>query len=284
MLRKLSAVSLTLALFAGTSLAGIRGPGKYTGVVIFDRWDTCYLYSGIFLMYVSGKTKEGLRKYEGKSVVIDAKEVFQPVNPGDGLIGKYKFLGLAKSKGTNLERLSLTVVPRFASEGAPTFVLEIKNGGTTPAYVLPGALALTLLGAKQEDAFSPSDGKSDAWLTRQPFKMPAFAKGMDFAPESGKSHPVTRKDNVEYYFNVEEELPDRIEIQPGQTASIPLSFHLPEGEYDFLCGYGGGVHEEKGLASNIIAFDVTDHGKATVKDVGRLSRRASNDSFRPTPR
>ena len=92
----------TIALifaFVGSSFAGIRAPGKYSGVVVFDRWDTCYLYSGIYLMYVSQKTKEGLRQYEGKSVEIDAKEVLQIINSGDGLIGKYEFLGFAKTGG-----------------------------------------------------------------------------------------------------------------------------------------------------------------------------------------
>jgi hypothetical protein len=34
-----------------SSQAGIRGPGKYSGVVVFDRWETCYIYSGVYLMY-----------------------------------------------------------------------------------------------------------------------------------------------------------------------------------------------------------------------------------------
>jgi hypothetical protein len=284
MLRKSSAILLMLTLFAGISFAGIRGPGKYAGIVIFDRWDTCYLYSGIYLMYVSGKTKEGLRKYEGKSIIIDAKEVFQPINPGDGLIGKYKFLGFAKSKGMNLKGLSLTVVPQFENEGTPKFLLEIANSGSKPAYVGTGALALTLLGTKQENMFSPSDGKSDAWLTREPFKIPAFAKEMGFGPKTNKSHPVMWKDDVEYYFDVKEELPDSIEIQPNQKTSITMSFHLPRGEYDFLCGYGGGVHEDKSLVSNIVAFDVDENGKATVDNVTRINQPASNNSFNPTPR
>ncbi len=272
MVRKLSAVLLTLTLLGTTSRAGIRGPGKYAGIVIFDRWDTCYLYSGIYLMYVSGKTKERLRKYQGKSIVIYAKEVFQPINPGDGLIGKFQFLGLAKSNWMNLEGLSLTVVPHFEDNESPTFRLMIENRATTPTYVSPGALALTLLGAKQENMFSPSDGKSKAWLTRQPFKRPSFFKDIGLGPKSNKTHPIMWKDNVEYYFNVEQELPERIEIQPNGRAMISMSFLLPKGQYDFLCGYGGGVHEEKGIASNLIAFSVNENGRATVDSVARFTR------------
>ena len=276
MLRKLSAVLLMLTLLGTTSVAGIRGPGKYAGVVIFDRWDTCYLYSGIYLMYVSGKTKERLRRYEGKSILIYAKEVFQPINPGDGLIGKFKFLGLAKSKWMDRDSLSLTVVPHFENNESPTLRLMIENRGTKPTSVSPGALALTLLGAKKEHVFSPSDGKSYAWLTRQPFKRPSFLKDIGFGPKSNKTHSIMRKDNIEYYFNVEQELPDRIEIQPNGQTMISMSFHLPQGQYEFLCGYGGGVHEEKGIASNLIAFSVDENGRATLDSVPRL---ASNNSL-----
>lgn len=278
MVRKFSTTLLIITLYVGTAFAGIRAPGKYSGIVIFDRWDTCYLYSGIYLMYVSEKTKEKLRKYEGQSVFIYAKEVFQPINPGDGLIGKYKFLGLAKSKGAGLSDLTLKIVPQFAGEGAPKFLLEIENKMGRAVSVSPGALALTLLGAKRDKMFSPSDGKSDAWITRQPFKHPSFIKEM--FPK--KSKYITWGDNDEFYFDIDENLPDAIDIQPNQKREISLSFHLPKGEYDFLCGYGGGVHEEKGLVSNIVAFTVDDNGKAKVNDVIRHNGAASNNGINRT--
>ena len=48
-------VALSFCLLA---IAGIRGPGIYNGVVIFDRWGACYLYSGVYLMPVSEKVKD----------------------------------------------------------------------------------------------------------------------------------------------------------------------------------------------------------------------------------
>lgn len=53
MLRKLMTTFLIITLCTGTAFAGIRARvrGKYSGIVIFDRWDTCYLCSGIYLMY-----------------------------------------------------------------------------------------------------------------------------------------------------------------------------------------------------------------------------------------
>jgi hypothetical protein len=88
-------ITLLPAAIPETAFAGIRGPGKYAGVVIFDRWKSCILFSGVYLMYISENVKEGLREYEGQAILLDALEVRQPKNPGDGLITKYKVLGPA---------------------------------------------------------------------------------------------------------------------------------------------------------------------------------------------
>src|SRR5437870_9088382 len=80
----------TLLLFSGPSSAGIRGPGKYSGVVFFDRWDGCILFSSVYLMYISEAVKDDLRSYGGQAIQIDALDVLQHVNPGDGLIRKFK--------------------------------------------------------------------------------------------------------------------------------------------------------------------------------------------------
>jgi hypothetical protein len=44
---------LAAVALAPMLVAGIRGPGKYHGVVFYDRWDNCYLFSGVYLMYIS---------------------------------------------------------------------------------------------------------------------------------------------------------------------------------------------------------------------------------------
>lgn len=87
---------LAAALIIPILVAGIRGAGKYNGVVFYDRWGNCYLFSGVYLMYISEKVKETLRPYQGRAMEIDAKEVYQPMNPGDGLITKYEVIGESK--------------------------------------------------------------------------------------------------------------------------------------------------------------------------------------------
>jgi hypothetical protein len=64
-------------------------------VVIFDRWDTCFLLSGPYITYISDSVKNELRPYMGKAMQVDASEVVQHMNPGDALIQKYKILGSA---------------------------------------------------------------------------------------------------------------------------------------------------------------------------------------------
>ena len=45
---------------------------------------------------------------------------------------------------------------------------------------------------------------------------------------------------------------------------VRVTFNVPPGQYQFIVGYGGGVHEEKSLASNAISFDLSDKGVATL--------------------
>jgi hypothetical protein len=287
MLRKFIVAALILTLVAASVPAGIRAPGKYTGIVLFDRWDTCYLYSGIYLMYISEKTKEGLRKYEGQSILLDAKEVYQPINPGDGRIGKFKVLKVLSASNQTPHRTAVTFnVKAEFQDGRSRFVIEIENTSSVKAHVSMSALALTLLGMKRETMYSPSDGKSDAWLTRQPIYFPPWVADMvPVSQRSTKSHPIMRQEGgEEYYFDVEEKLPESIELQPQEKRSIALSFHLPKGEYDFLCGYGGGVHEARGLASNRVSFDIEANGTALEVSPPRHDKLAPDKHLGPARR
>ena len=68
-------------------------------------------------MYVSERVKEQLRMYEGQAIELDALEVTQPVNPGDGLIRKLKVLGPAPpNKGPfTFDDIKLDAQPMAAS-------------------------------------------------------------------------------------------------------------------------------------------------------------------------
>lgn len=271
MLKKYVVSLAVLLLLASAASAGIRGPGKYSGVVVFDRWDTCYIYSGIYLMYVSEKTKEGLRKYEGRPVEIYAKEVFQPVNPGDGRIGKFDLLSLLDSKPAprGLKGLRLTVVPEFEPGRGPRFALAIENLSGEDVTVDTRSIAPTLLGEKdeQEDLFSPSDGKSTARITRCELVNAESCYeeiGVTVTKPDGRKTTLMKR----YAFGIEggKGVPARLLVRAGQTERFLISLDVPPGTYDFLFGYAGGVHEARGLASNIVSFQTIEGGVNTLLD------------------
>lgn len=243
-----------------SSIAGIRSPGKYSGVVVFDRWDTCLIYSGVYVMYVSHKVNEPLRKYQGHAIVIDALSVAQPMNPGDGRINRFRVIGAATSRRpqVQLDGLSLRVSPRFTA-GSRAFVLEIRNQGKRKVEMHSSELALTLLGSKTERnrAFDPSDGLSTALITRTSFR------------DSRRSGTSNNPDDGCFWTIGDRPLPGVFTLKPRQEYSITISLTVPPGEYDFLCGYGGGVHYDKSLASNIVAFDVDENRRATPVNISR---------------
>jgi hypothetical protein len=260
-LAALAALCLWLAAPAAAD-AGERGPGKYSGVVIYDRWGGCTLYSGIYVMYVSEKVKGKLCDYPGKSVQIDARDVDQPINPGDGLIKDLVYLGPAPAarNWVPLDGLKLRAVPASKDGETPSIDICVRNEGDKEVTVLSSELCPTLL-AKNPDKRGPSDGPSFALVTRQ-----AFLIGGEEPRTAGKGIAQ----GGEYSWTIGEALPRTFPLKPGEERRVRITFEMPEGEYDFLAGYGGGVHEGKGLASNLIAFDVGKGGKATfVKVPGR---------------
>ena len=255
---------LFLALLSTVTLCGIRGPGKYAGIVIFDQWDTCYLYSGVYLMYISAKKKELLRPFRGKSILINAKEVIQPINPGDGLITKFKFLGFAKAKRNlpAIRGLKLSATPVFDDSEKAKFRLEVVNTGSTVIDVSTKDISPTLFGLKDpNDVLSPSDGISQAVITRWSFESIKELK------TNNQSESTDDQDPVESYLVAIED-PDFLKqsylLGPNAKLDFVLTLKLPKGTYDLLFGYGGGVHEGKGVASNVVSFDVDERGHSSL--------------------
>jgi hypothetical protein len=169
-----SIVLFVACSFPFAVLGGIRGPGKYAGVVIFDRWDGCHLYSGAYVMEISEKVKEKLRPFSSQAMLIDAQEVFQPINPGDGLVTKLQVLGPAEdavSAGFDLppvlDGLSLEAMPNFGAQGGDELIVRLSNTGAVKRAIDANALAPTLLAKKQgSECLTPSDGPSYAAVTR----------------------------------------------------------------------------------------------------------------------
>lgn len=262
-LKFVMALSLISFLLSVPSFGGFMEPGKYNGVVIFDRWGACYLYNGIYLMPISEKVKDSLRDYKGKAVLIDAQEVFQPINPGDGLIKKLVVLGPAAEpdvtqlgKPPKLEGLELRVASNFSVRNPDQLIIQLHNEGAVPLEIKMDALAPTLLAKKRgPKCFNePSDGPSNAAFTRWDIAHLFSRQGLGRwcgTPRTIKLvlAPGTAHSRI-------------LELDPGQSIEIRLLFELSPGEYDFLAGYGGAGYEARNLASNQIDFDVDQAGKA----------------------
>jgi hypothetical protein len=257
--RRIAAMAV-VALSSLLFVASIRSEGKYCGVVVYDRWGGCTLYSGVYVMYISEKVKEQLRPYVGQCVQIDARRVHQPENPGDGLISDLSYLGAAPEHAV-LGGLSLDAAPAFENGEPPRIKVVLRNKGAGNIDVRSEEWAPTLLTRKPEAGKSlcPSDGPSCALLTRQ-----AFASQSDDKPRvAGNGVQFTMR----YDWHIDAAVPKVFTLKAGDERTVMISFEVPKGEYDFLSGYGGRVHEGKCIASNLVAFDVDADGKGTLVSV-----------------
>lgn len=271
----LAALALCVGIILGSSAlceAGIRAPGKYCGVVVFDRWDGCTLYSGIYVMYVSEKTKEGLRRYAGQAIQIDAKEVDQPENPGDGRIGKFEYVGAAPPTDNwmTLEGIALASSVKVDTDGKPIAAITIENQGSAPVKLFSQELALTLLMKRGVSGrnWSVSDGPSVALITRETFEIGSESRWHGDAINEG--------DKYSWTIGEQNALPHEFILAPKEKKQIDVHFVLPDGQYDFLCGYGGGVHAGKCLASNLSAFDVVAGKARAVEESNRDPAHAAS--------
>jgi len=261
--RKSLTAILFLVLSSSVVFCGLRLPGEYSGVVIYDQWDTCYLYNGVSLMYISNQVKERLRKYEGQSIGIDAREVYQPSNPGDGLIKEFQLLRVIEDTSDSPHAgLKLTVIPAFDIDCSPNFIIEVKNTGKRKLMIPKWVIAPTLLGEKFTDFLSPSDGKSEACITG--WSLP-YANGEAMTVTSTKPTPNGQAITIHKSFGLkidDGKVPfDYLTLSAGDSARFNASLSVSPGAYDFLCGYTPG---DDNRVSNIVSFVVDEHGIASM--------------------
>lgn len=251
-----------LALTSSISQAA-RPPssGKYTGVAIFDRWGGCTLYSGVDVMYVSERVKQKLLPYKNKPIRVDATEISQSSQFGDGLIKKVVYRGPASIyPDWSGDGLRLKTFPAFKNGDKPSIVIEVINTGLKDLRLDSAKLAPTLLTKTGyiNPLYRPTDGPSFALITGQGFA--AF----------GNDKPVVRRSGVAYgrpySWRIEKSQlpPAHFTLKPHQKKRIKIMLDVPRGEYDFLCGYNNGLPDSQVTASNLTAFDVTKGGKGKV--------------------
>lgn len=279
---RLLVLAVTLAALATDAQAGALSPGEYRGVVVFDRWDACTLYNGVYLMYVSERVKEELRPHEGEAVRVDATRVFQPLNPGDGLIEEFRYLGpmppadprFAGRDGEWLaDGLALRATVKEDTAGRAVVAATVRNEGREPRTVHRGDLAPTLLVKLSERyMFCPSDGPSVAALTR--VSLTAGWLGED---EPLREYPGPGA-GVRNGFTVEPALPKTFVLRPGEEQVIEFDFDLPRASTTSCWATGAaGTRARRSRATRSRSTSAATDGS------GRWKSAAGRRSTRPRP-
>lgn len=248
---------------AGSGYAAIRGPGNYSGVVIFDRWGGCILHRGPHIMYIGESVKEALGKQQGQFIQVTAKKTFQ-IFSGEARIDEFVYLGRGPAKGNpaRLTNLKLECLHGFTDGEQPSVLVNVVNSSKNrDVQVCSEELAPTLLKRKTSSVDSsgaPSDGPSCALITCQTFWIGGVPRWEGRGDLYGSR----------YAWSIGEAsaLPKQFVVGPGEKKQIRIKFDLPEGEYDFLLGYGG-LHDNNCVASNLVAFDVGQDGQAKVVEI-----------------
>lgn len=263
-------LGLPIFLMVASTVSGaIRGPGKYAGVVIFDRWDSCYLYSGKYLMYVSQRIKKSLRAYRDQ-----AKGHWTPASEAT-----------ADSLGDPpiLDGLNLSVAPSFPDSGPGELLIELRNDGTSPRVIDMRSLAPTLFSNRRKGwCLNPGDGPSYAAITRSNVDL------MHSSPAGGLCLVNSVRRTVTLSLAPGIAFSSRFNLDPGENIEVPLRFEVSPGEYEFLAGYGGGVHAVQPLVSNRFSFDIDAQGRAhllpgsTAANTARPPRRTGEVCGRAT--
>ena len=241
---RIAAVASLVFLCCVGMSAGIRGPGRYSGVVFFDRWDTCVLISGLYVMYISDELKPGFRAYAGQAVEVDATDVFQPWNPGDGLIRKINWVGLAPEPHRFIKLDGLELHASGNPDGR-SVEIEIRNSGTTTATVSTDEIGINMFGSRNKGLFNDFDLASTAVITRSHLMR-----------KSGLWQQNDGERTIHAAFQAGRDIPQTVTLPPEGSFSVVVTFDLSPGDYQFVFGYGGGVHEEASLLSNAVSIVV----------------------------
>jgi hypothetical protein len=246
------------AALATPASAYLFGPGKYCGVVVFDRWDTCYLVSGPYLNYVASDVKSELVRYKGQAIQVDASEVasgglsrFLP----DPMILRYQVLGPApEPKWIKIDGLQLAVIPAFGRYTRPQFLIEIRNVGKSPVTIHRSNMGVLLFKAEKElPETYRSDDHSVALISRS---------GIEEASYMSTASVGDQRTSWGYIVDTTTRPPASFVIAPRQSVRTRIRFKLYFGQYQFMFAYGDGVSSEKTLVSNAISFDIGPDGQA----------------------
>jgi len=199
-------------------------------------------------MYVSEHVKKRLRPFSGQAIELDALDVFQPQNPGDGLIRKLKVIGPARPRESPFTFQGIELSAQPGAHGSEIEVeLTVTNHNDVTARIDTSEIGFAVLAERIDGVSTPSDGPYMAVITGANALLPKGTWG----------HGTTEKlYSYSYAIDHETKLPRTFELAAHESRSTRIAFQLPAGHFQFFAGYGGGVHESELSVSNPVSIDL----------------------------
>lgn len=248
------ATSLSSVLPRGVRAAHLIGPGKYEGVVVFNRWGTCFLVSGSEVTYVAADVSGPLLPFKNTDLQLEASIVTVLGRyAGYGMIHKYRILGPPSDVSSDaIKEMRLRATSRFLSKSnmRPRFTVELRNGGHAPLR-LKGSGMQVVLFRHEPPLPSTSNEVSSVYIFH-----PAVQRGSFMS----SSLIGDRMHYTGFTVDVSAAPPPSSVLEAGQVVATNLSFKLDPGQYQAIFAYTSG---DATLVSNALSFDVSGGGRAT---------------------
>lgn len=218
-------------------------------------------------MYVSENVKDGLRGHARTFVLLEALEVAQPMNPGDGRIDSFGSVELdhPQDSGVLTDNMNLVAQTLPSDDPGLMMLVELANNSQERREISLDQLTVTLFAKiRLEAPLRVSDGPSEAVISTSVhhlYRYPQASARLRIAEEGQglKTYAVR-------LLSPEEPAHDPV-LEPGASYRIRVVFDLPKGEYDFMSGYGGGVHVSRLVVSNMVALDIDSAGRVQLPKI-----------------
>lgn len=171
-----------LAIFTciGMVQGDLISPGKYTGWLVLDRWNTMYLFDRTYVWPVSHALNQRLRALAGHPVTLDVSELSEV---WDRVATIQKISNVTEVKLPEEDLLTLNFYPWDANVplGEDTiFNLEVKYDGSKPIQFRPGALTAIVLRQASEKESKRSGRNSVVLQHRQSFNVLLAKNTVDY--------------------------------------------------------------------------------------------------------
>jgi hypothetical protein len=254
----LAAIMVLDVLLTGVLAGGILGPGKYSGVVVVDRWGQKLLQCGSTAVFLADDVYEKLKDQAGKPIEITVTEMDQPKNPGGAMVKAFsKWVPYAPKTPLELQVKAKTTKVRPGL--GLTVEVQVSNPTRKDVVAFGDCFEVILVSSKPVEVPSWKDpqqraywyyteGYSDGHVSRHSFGHPHdLAWTAAVMAKSGSGISVTpNSDNR------------NATLSPGAqfAAAAIIARELPSGQYQAFAMYRGDFGASTPGISPRIDFEV----------------------------